>query len=290
MEDEILEAQVDNTSIDTENPTDEENEVVGTLEDTSEVVDNTSESTPEQVEPEVKTKTYTQEEVEKMMKARVERLENSQRKELQKYQNVIDALKIGMGVDTDDVSEINKAVRKSYKEQGIDIPESPIRLSERDEKILAQADADEIIASGEDEINRVANEIYKVPQEKRTVRERAIFEKLGEYMLKAKAEKQLEENGIDKAILDDDDFKKFASKFSSSTSLVDIHDMYQTMKATKEIKREVPPSTGSVKTTKSTEEIKEFYSMDELDKIPFEELVKNDNLMKAVDRSLAKHK
>ena len=41
------------------------------------------------------------------------------------------------------------------------------RLSEREEKILAEADAKEIIELGEDEINRVANDIYNKPLEKK---------------------------------------------------------------------------------------------------------------------------
>lgn len=292
MEENNEEVIVNDTSVDTTNPTtDVENteEVVGTLEDTSEA--GTSEAETDNQESVEDERKFTQQDVDRMLKSRVRRLENENLKKMQEYENLVNTLKAGIGQDIQNVSELDQKFKDFYKGQGIDIPEVKNRLSERDEKILAKADAEEIIEAGEDEINKVASEIHNKPVDKRTAREKIIYETLGKHVMMQKAQAQLKEKGADIKILEDSNFKNFASKFSASTPLGEIYDMYNKINAPQEVKKEEkktpPASTGSVKTTGSTNEIKEHYTPEEVSKMTMEQLKNNPRLMKAVEKSMA---
>lgn len=283
---------VDETSVDTTKPTaetEDTEEVVGTLEDTSEA--STSEAETDNQESVEDERKFTQQDVDRMLKSRVRRLESENSKKIQEYEDLVNTLKAGIGQDIQNVSELNQKFKDFYKEQGITIPEGERKLSERDEKILAKADAEEIIEAGEDEINRVASEIHNKPADKRTAREKVIFETLGKHVMMQKAQAQLKEKGADIKILEDSNFKNFASKFSASTPLGEIYDMYNKINAPQEVKKEEkktpPASTGSVKTTGTTNEIKEFYTPEEVSKMTMEQLKNNPKLMKAVDKSMS---
>lgn len=293
---EIKDANVNETSIDKENPTNdvvEDEEIVGTLTDTSENSEENASNSEEgnQNSESVEEKTFTQKDVDKMIEARVNRLESVNRKKLQEYEDLVNTLKFGTGDKSDtSVKELNKKFKEFYKEQGVDIPELNRQYSEREEKILAKADAQEIIDAGEDEVNRIALEINNKPVDKRTIREKIIFSTLGEHVMRNKAIKDLKEKGADTSILEDEKFKNFASKFNVKTSIGEIYDMYNKVVKSEEIKRIPPASTGSVKTTGTTSEIKDFYTPEEVAKFTMEELKNNPKLMKAVDKSMQKWK
>lgn len=260
----------------------------------NDVVDNEEErefsedsDTSKEEEEKTQSKMYTEEETEKIAKQRETRAwkkaTREKNEELKNYTEIIDTLKAGMNLES--IDDIKKSLKNFYSEQGIEIPERK-GLTEREEKILAEADAKEIIELGEDEVNKVANEIYNKPLEKRTTREKVIFEKLGNYVMEEKAKKSLVDKGIDTSILDDKKFKSFASKFNANTDLSDIYEMYNTLNAPKE-KVERPKSTGSVKTVASTNEIKEFYTPEEVSKFSMKDL-DNPTLMKAIENSMRK--
>lgn len=297
MEENNEEVIVDDTSVDAKNPTEnvEENEeVVGTLEDTSE----TDASKVEEEKDSVKEKLYTQKElqeaIDRNVKGRLARAENEYAKKIQEYEDLTYTLRKGMGKDDGNVQDLNKDLRKFYKEQGIEIPEVISRgLSEREEKILAKAEAEEIINGGEEYINQIANEIYNIPAEKRTIKQKEIFESLGKHMMQEKAKAQLKEKGIDESILQDNSFKEFANKFTAQTSIGDIYDMYQKINSKEVVetpKRERPASTGSTKTIAKTNTIKEYYTEEEASKFTQRELMDNPELLKAVEDSMAKWK
>ena len=262
-----------------------ENEEIGEFSDDS----DTSEEQEEKKPVKMLTEEEANELAEKIAKQRESRAykkaEREKQRELEKYDEIFNTLKVGMG--TDNIDEIRSSLKSFYNEQGLVIPETK-RLSEREEKILAEADAKEIIELGEDEINRVANDIYNKPLEKRSLREKVIFEKLGNYVMEEKSKKSLIEKGIDTSILDNNEFKKFASKFNANTLLSDIYDMYSKINEPKE-KIERPKSTGSVKTIATTNEVKEFYTPEEVSKFSMKDL-DNPQLMKAVENSMSKWK
>ncbi len=297
MEEDNKNVIVDDTSVDTTNPTEEveENEeVVGTLEDTSEADTSAEEEGKESVKEKLYTREEMQAEIDRNIQGRLARVERDNAKKLQEYEELVNTLRAGMGKNDGNVQDLNKDLRKFYKEQGIEIPETVSRgLSEREEKILAKAEAEEIINGGEDYINQVANEIYNIPVEMRTVRQKAIFEQLGKHVVQEKAKSQLKEKGVDTSILEDNSFKQFASKFTAQTSIADIYDMYQKVNA-KEVaetpKRERPASTGSTKTVTKTNTVKEYYTEEEASKFTQEELMNNPELLRAVENSMAQWK
>lgn len=297
MEEDNKEVIVNDTSVNTTNPTEDvekNEEIVGTLEDTS----KTDASNVEEEKESVKEKLYTQEElqeaIDRNVKGRLARAENEYAKKIQEYEDLAYTLRKGMGKDDGNVQDLNKDLRKFYKEQGIEIPETVSRgLSKKEEEILAKAEAEEIIDGGKDYINQVANEIYNIPVEKRTIRQKAIFEALGKHMMQEKAKVQLKEKGVDESILQDNSFKEFASKFTAQTSIADIYDMYQKINAKEVVetpRRERPASTGSTKTVAKTNTVKEYYTEEEASKFTQKELMANPELLRAVEDSMAKWK
>lgn len=289
MEEDNKEVIVDGTSVDTTNPTEnlEENEeVVGTLEDTSEADASQAEEEKESVKEKLYTQKELQEAIDRNVKGRLARAENEYAKKIQEYEDLAYTLRKGMGKNDGDVKDLNKDLRDFYKEQGIDIPEPKIHYNERDERILAKADAEEIIEAGEDEVNRIANQIYNKPEVQRTIREKIIFETLGNHVIMQRAKAQLKEKGVSEDILNDDKFKKFANQFNTSTPITEVYALYDKLNKATE-KKTPPPSTGSVKTTGKSQEIKDYYTPEEVSKFTMQELKNNPKLMKAVEKSMA---
>ena len=289
MEEDNKEVIVDGTSVDTTNPTEnlEENEeVVGTLEDTSEADASQAEEEKESVKEKLYTQKELQEAIDRNVKGRLARAENEYAKKIQEYEDLAYTLRKGMGKNDGDVKDLNKDLRDFYKEQGIDIPEPKIHYNERDERILAKADAEEIIEAGEDEVNRIANQIYNKPEAQRTIREKIIFETLGNHVIMQRAKAQLKEKGVSEDILNDDKFKKFANQFNTSTPITEVYALYDKLNKATE-KKTPPPSTGSVKTTGKSQEIKDYYTPEEVSKFTMQELKNNPKLMKTVEKSMA---
>ena len=153
---------------------------IGTSEDEEQVQETTEEvETPSQEDIEKmieeRANKRTQEQIEqRLLRDRLSR-ERQQKKEMAKYKQLENIMKAGLGVET-----LDEAINKSsefYKGQGVNIPvyQEESSYSERDEKILAEADAREIIALGKAEMENEANRIASIPENKRTVREKTVF-------------------------------------------------------------------------------------------------------------------
>lgn len=281
-EKDITEEVVEET--DNEEVIDEENEV-GEFSDDS----DTSEEEEEKEQPKMLTEQEANDLAEKIAKEREARAyrkaERERREELRQYEELANLLKAGTGKKN--LAEIKNDFTNFYKNEGIQIPENKGN-SEREEKILAKADAEEIISLGEDEVNRVANEIYNKPIEKRSIREQEIFDILGRHAMQEKARKELVQKGVDEKVLEDNSFKDFASKFNVSTPISEIYDVYQKMNNEKEvIKKEKPASPGSVKDTKVQKE-KDFYTPEEVDSLTESDYDKNPKLIDIVKKSMLK--
>ena len=127
----------------------------------------------------------------------------------------------------------------------------------------------------EAEANRLAS------QQKLSVRERETFNRLCEKLTQMNDERNLISNGVDSSILQNDDFNKFRSQFNSAVKIQDIYSMYQKM--TGNIK-EMPASPGSAKTVTPVEQVKDYISPEDFDKLTDEQL--NDpRIMAIVDKS-----
>lgn len=224
--------------------------------------------------------------VEERIEARLARDRSSrERKEAPqkaKYEELTNIMKTALGAkDLDDV--ISKS-REFYKEQGIIIPEpiSQPAHSEREERILAKADAGDIIKSGKEEMEAEANRIAAIPKEQRSFRDKIIFEEVCQELMNLKDIESLKAKGYDTKILDDKDFSLFREQFNISTPISKVYEMYQTVHGAKKTQ---PRSPGSAKTTTTNNEIKEYYTPEEVKKFTEEDL-DNPKLMAAIEKSM----
>lgn len=212
-------------------------------------------------------KTFTQKEVDRVVSQEKARAERKYRKEeeskLSKFKQLESVLRTGLNLNDED--DVLSKVKDFYKEQGIDIPDSK-SVNKKDAEILGVADAQEIIDTFDDtEIEARANELAdKQSRGKTSARENAEFFKLGEYLTSKLKEKELETSGIDVSILQDKGFKEFANKFNSNMGMSEIYELWE--KVNTSIPKK-PSSTGSTKSTVPDNQIKEFYTSEEVDNL-----------------------
>lgn len=291
-ENEMIEQPIETENVDTQTTEEIEEELDFT--DTKESKENNQELETE-TETETKEETddsqiapvkkieLTQEELDKKIQLRLGRAERSYEKELAKRDAILEKLKVGM--NKENLDEIDNELTSFYEKQGIKMP-TP-KMSERDEKILAEADAQEIIDSGFEEMERVANELAIKGGKGLTnlnIREKSMFDKLVNQLTIDKAKTDLSKIGVDAKILEDTSFKEFAGQFSPTTPIVKIHEMYT--KLTKP-QTPQPKPLGSVKTNVVSSEIKEYYTPEEISKFTMQDYLNNPKLMEAVENSLA---
>ena len=228
-----------------------------------------------------------EEEVNKRFEAKVEeRLirdrnsrERRQAQEMAGYKQLANVIQAGLGVDN-----LDEAIKKSseyYKEQGIEIPEFKGNFSERDEKILAKADAQEIIDAGFQEMEQEANRIANIPEAQRTIREKTVFDTLCRELINKKDVDDLKAKGYKTDILQTKEFSDFRNQFNVNTPISKIYEMYSKINGQKV---EQPASPGSAKTNTTNNEIKDYYSSEDFDKLTKEDL-DNPKVMEIVNKS-----
>ncbi len=205
---------------------------------------------------------------------RLAREQKKHEKEMQKYKELGRIVETGLGVNS--IDDAISQTKSFYTDQGVNIPEPS---NDWESQVLGKAEAEAIFDLGYEEMEEEANALARNPQ--MTVRERAKFNALCERLTAMNDERELKSQGIDTNILHTDDFVKFRSQFNSSTKVGDIYSMYQKM--TGNIK-EVPASPGSAKTVAPVEQIKDYISPEDFDKLTDEQL--NDpKIMAIVDKS-----
>ena len=221
----------------------------------------------------------TEEQIEqRLIRDRISR-ERKQNKELAKYRQLENVIKAGLGVDN-----LDDAIGKTsefYKEQGVNIPEFKDLYSERDEKILAKADAQEIIDLGKEEMEAEANRIASIPEAKRSLREKTIFNTLCQELISLRDVDELKSKGYKTDILQTKEFSDFRNQFNVNTPISKIVEMYNKMNGQVV---EQPRSPGSAKSTKTVKKIKDYYSPEDFDKLTDEDL-RNPKIMEIVDKS-----
>lgn len=272
------------------------NDVPETSEENLEEVNISTSEDEEQIQETVeKTETNSEDDINKLVEERANKMfeekvkdrlardrasqERKFNKELAKYKHLESVINAGLGVDN-----LDDAISKTssfYQEQGITIPEFKDSYSERDEKILAKADAKEIIDLGRDEMEAEANRIASIPETQRTIREKVVFDTICEELTNIKATEELKSKGYDVSILDNKDFQDFRNQFTVSTPISKIYDMYNKVNGTV---AERPKSPGSAKSTTQVKQIKDYYSPEDFDKLTVEDL-NNPEVMKVVDKS-----
>ena len=247
------------------------------VEQTAENVEITTEETP---------KTYTEAEfnakLDEVLGKKIARREAKIRKEYErKYGGLEEVLKAGTGKES--VEEITDTFAQFYKGKGVHIPEKPA-YSAKDIDVLAKAEADEIIRGGLEDVVEETDRLAEIGVENMTAREKAVFKVLAEHRQNAERSKELSAIGVTDEVYNSKEFKDFAGKFNSNTSIKDIYEIYAKTLPKKDIK-----PMGSMKTTPVADNgVKEFYSVEEAKKFTKAELDKNPALYEAIRRSMTK--
>lgn len=244
----------------------------------TENVEHTTEETP--------VKTYTQEEVDEIVGKRLARKETKIRKEYdRKYGELVDVLRAGTGKENADEDELKDAFQKFYASKGIHVPQKP-NYSAKDIEVLAQAEAEEFINSGFEDVVEEVDRLAKIGAEKMTAREKAVFTRLANYRQNAERGRELSKLGIGEDVYTSDDFKAFASKFNSNTPIKEVYDIYEQTHPKKEYK-----TMGSMKNGNSGDNgVKDFYTVEEARRFTKADFDKNPKLFAAVEKSMQKWK
>ena len=235
-------------------------------------------------------KTFTQEDVDRMVKekldevlpSKIARREAKIRKEYEnKYGNLENVLKAGTGKET--VEEMTDTFEKFYESKGIKINKKP-EYSDMDIETLARRDAEDIISGGYEEVVEETDRLSKKGIANMTAREKALFKTLAEHRQSTERGRELSKIGVTEEVYNSQEFKDFANKFNASTPIREIYDIYSKSKPKKEYKtmgsmRNIPANDNSVK---------DFYSYEEAVKFTKKDYDNNPALYKAVQDSMTK--
>lgn len=248
-------------------------------EQVAENVEQTTEETP---------KTYTEAEfnakLDEVIGKKLARREAKIRKEYdRKYGELEEVLKAGTGKQ--DVEEVTDTFKQFYASKGIKVP-TRAEYSAKDIEVLANAEANEIISAGFDEVVEEVDRLASIGVEKMTAKEKAVFKALAEHRQNAERSRELSQIGVPEDVSNSEDFKKFAKMFNANTPVRDIYDIYNKQKPHKEVR-----TMGSMKNSNSGDNgIKDFYTPEEARKFTREELDKNPALFAAIEKSMQKWK
>lgn len=262
----------------------EEQTVEETVESTEETTENVEE-VESMEEPKLK---YTEDEfnqkvdelVAKKLGRKTAKLERDFRKKYSKLENVLNA-----GLGTNNVEEATKELAEFYKQKGINIPNEP-SFSDRETEILANAEANDIISLGYDEISDEVDRLKKIGKDNMSNRDKLIFSRLANEKARIEEEKELLSIGVNREMLDDKKFKEYREKLNPNLSLKDQYEMYLKANPKKE-KRKM----GSMKNGASNNDgLKDFYTRDEAIKFTNEDYEKNPELEKIIEKSMQKWK
>lgn len=221
--------------------------------ETTENVEQTTEQTP---------KMFTQDEVNEIVakgKAR-ERAKITKQYE-REYGELRDVLRAGTGKD--DIGELTKSFKSFYEGKGIKVQRD---FSEKDIETLATADADEFIRMGEEDVAEEVDRLADIGVDNMTPREKRLFQKLAAHRQNTERSNALSQRGVTEDVYTSKEFKDFASKFSATTPITDIYDIYEKTLPKPNIK-----TMGSMKQIQSNG-VKDYYSPEEISRLTEEDL------------------
>ncbi len=231
-------------------------------------------------------KTYTEDEfnakLDESLGKKIARNTAKIRKEYErKYGELEQVLKAGTGKQS--VEEITESFREFYKGQGVNFQKNA-EFNAKDIEILANADAQEIIRAGDDEVADELERLSKLGTDKMTARDKAVFKVLAEHRKGAERRKELSDLGVPAEVYNSKEFKDFAELYKESTPISVIWDNYNKTLPKKEFK-----TMGSMKNnTADDNAVKDFYSYEEASKFTKKDFDKNPALYEAVKKSMPK--
>lgn len=255
--------------------------------DVTENVEVTTEQTQGQVTEVVKEpeKIYSEADLNKkineLLPQKMARIRKKVEKEYEKkYGNVENVLKSGLGVET--LEEATNQLTDFYTRKGIQIPTTPT-YSDDDLKVLARAEAEDIISGGFDEVVEEVDRLANIGVANMTPRETEVFKRLAEYRQNEEARLELAKIGVGDKVLQDTDFIDFSNKLNPSLSIKEKYEMYTQLKPKAKVE-----SMGSMKNATKDNGVKEFYTREEALQFTKADFDKNPALFKAVENSMYK--
>lgn len=250
---------------------------------TEEIVDGNGDTTEESIEEEkAPIRTYTDEEVDDIVKRKLHRKETKIREEYEKkYGKVEELLKAGL--ETDSFDDAVDSLQDFYEKKGVKV--NTPKYTKREEELLANAEAEDIISAGYDEISeetdRLANLIEKGTA---TERDKVIFKKIAEERKRQIGIKELASIGVKEEEINKSDFIDFEKKLNPNMSMKEKYEMYLKFKPKPKVEK-----IGSMKNNESDKgKIKDFYTFDEASKFTRADLYANPKLEKAIENSMTK--
>lgn len=253
---------------------------------TEEVVEGEEQATESNNEEEnvvEEEKKYTEEElnarVNELLKKKLHRQETKVRKEYEKKYSQLENV-ISAGLNTNDMNEAAKQLEDFYEDQGVKIPKYNRNLSDREEEILAKAEADEIIAAGYEDIVEEVDRLADIGINNMSSREKFIFRNLAEKRKELESEKELLSVGADKNILKDEKYKTFITENGlENVPAKKAYELYRKLQPKPQVEQ-----VGDL-TNKNPKTDKEFISEAEFDNMSPEQIEKNLGLIR---KSMAK--
>ena len=251
-----------------------------------------TENVEQATEQPVAKKTYSQADVDRMVKEKLDevlpgkiaRKEAKIRKEVDReYGELVEVLKAGTGKES--VGELTDTFRGFYQKKGVNLPQKPT-YTDKDISVLANAEAQDIISAGYEEVVEEVDRLSAIGVENMTAREKALFVTLAEHRQSAERGRELSEIGVTEDVYGSKEFKDFAKKFNPNTPVREIYDLYaKTTKPQKQIQ-----TMGSMKSNVPDTGLKDFYSFEEASKFTKKDFDNNPALYKRVQESMTKWK
>ena len=241
-------------------------------EQVAENVEQTTEQTP---------KMFTQDEVNEIVaKGKARERAKITKKYEREYGELRDVLSAATGKE--DVGEITAAYKDFYAKKGIKPTQR--NYSDADIEVLARADANEIINSGYEEVVEEVDRLAEIGLDKMNPREKKIFFALAEHRQNTERGMALSQRGVTEDVYTSKEFKDFASKFSATTPITDIYDIY----AKTQPKPNIKPM-GSMRSNSPTDNgVKDFYTPEEARKFTTKDLRDNPALEQKIIESMSK--
>ena len=251
-------------------------------EEVTENVETTTEEIVEQVEEPVE-KTYTQAELDEIVGKRLARNSAKIRKQYDKeYGGLMDVLRAGTGKES--VEEVRDTFAEFYESKGMYKPPQEPTYSDKDIKVLAEAEAAEVIGYGQEEVVEELDRLTDKGFENMTAREKAYYKVLAEHHQKTERQKELSKIGVTEDVYNSKEFQDFAGKFNPNTPIADIFNIYKQTQPKKEFK-----TAGSMKSdTADNGGLKDYYSFEEAQKFSKKELDENPKLFEIIKQSMPK--
>ncbi len=257
----------------------------------TDVTENVEEQTTEEIvsggTENVETpKTYTDAEVDEIVKRRLGRQERSLKRDFEKqlsaYKEAETVLNAGLG--TSNIEEATNNLKDFYTKKGVEFPKYEPTYNENDMKVLANAEANSIIELGFEEVVEEVDRLAELGVANMTPREKLVFTKLAEYRKAEGDRKELAKIGVKDEVLNSNEFKEFAKDFKTDVPITKIYEKYA-----KTQPKPMVETMGSMKNATSSDSgVKDFYTRDEALKFTKKDFDNNPALYKAVEQSMSK--